>query len=480
MSLKEEPNAALLYLLVTLPLALTIEQDYPAYAPYPLLSPLVGFADHTNLTVAHTPHEPNTPDPGPTVIQQGNNLLDVTISYLSRNNLIIHPTKSVARIKGSATPPTLGPQGPPMQVVTTTTHLGVIQAANPEDTTLPPKLQSHLAHLTRYASLTIKASSLSHQSLVYYLTGVSNASIGFQALYLTHPTAALQPATRAVTKAWAAHGGWPTSILTRAIRAAWPHYGDATRDEVKAAYTRHTALLLHRMTHNHFPDVREVATIRLQAAQRARNTCPGWILDQTGMPTNMNTRLWNHLQLFLLFPAPRHTHQPHMPGGRTPGGPLQGPPPSLQRHHQHHRPHRGLHHRSIRHLSSNAGASPQRGTAHPLPTTSQRGSIPPPPPVPHADGTSSGTHSARKQRHAGSPAGLQKTASPTHPTDTALRNHRLETRTRPPVSGPSPTANPTTGPERSQNHADHRHPTRGKMVHTEAPHDRPRPTKGPV
>ena len=165
-----------------------------------------------------------------------------------------------------------------MQVVTTTTHLGIIQAANPEDATLPPKLQSHLAHLPRYASPTTKALSLSHQSLAYYLTGVLNASIGFQALHLTHPTTALQPATRAVTKAWAAHGGWPTSIPTRAIRAAWPHYGDAIGDEVKAAYTRHTALLLHRMTHNHSPEVREVATIRLQAAQRARNTCPRWIL----------------------------------------------------------------------------------------------------------------------------------------------------------------------------------------------------------
>ena len=46
-----------LYLLVTLSLALTIEQDYPAYAPHPLLSPLVGFADDTNLTVAHTPQQ---------------------------------------------------------------------------------------------------------------------------------------------------------------------------------------------------------------------------------------------------------------------------------------------------------------------------------------------------------------------------------------------------------------------------------------
>ena len=107
-----------------------------------------------------------------------------------------------------------------MQVVTTTTHLGVIQAANAEDATLPPKLQSRLAHLPRYASPTTKALSLSHQSLAYYLTGVLNASIGFQALHLTHPTTALQPATCAVTKAWAAHGGWPTSIPTRAIRAA--------------------------------------------------------------------------------------------------------------------------------------------------------------------------------------------------------------------------------------------------------------------
>ena len=107
-----------------------------------------------------------------------------------------------------------------MQVVTTTTHLGVIVAANPEDATLPPELQSHLAHLSRYASPTTKALSLSDQNLAYYLSGVLNASKGFQAFHLTHPTTALRLATRAVTKAWAAHGGWPTSIPTRAIRAA--------------------------------------------------------------------------------------------------------------------------------------------------------------------------------------------------------------------------------------------------------------------
>ena len=155
-----------------------------------------------------------------------------------------------------------------------------------------------------YASPASRVLSLSPKSPAYYLTWVLNASRGFQALHLTHPITALQPATRAVTKAWAAHGGWPTSIPTRAIRAAWPHYGDAIGDEVKAAYTGHTALLLHCMTHNHSPEVREVATIRLQAAEQARNTCPHWTLRQMGMPTNTNIRIWNHLQL--LLPSPHH------------------------------------------------------------------------------------------------------------------------------------------------------------------------------
>ena len=101
------------YLLVPLPLTLTMERDYPTYAPYPLLSPLVGSADDSNLTVAHTPHQPHSPDDGPTVTQQANNLLDGTISYLSHNNPMVHPTKSVAMMQGSATASTHGTQGPP-------------------------------------------------------------------------------------------------------------------------------------------------------------------------------------------------------------------------------------------------------------------------------------------------------------------------------------------------------------------------------
>ena len=51
-----------------------------------------------------------------------------------------------------------------MNVVEATTHLGVIQTADPGDTTLSPKLQSHLADLPRYASAATKAISLSHQN----------------------------------------------------------------------------------------------------------------------------------------------------------------------------------------------------------------------------------------------------------------------------------------------------------------------------
>ena len=130
-----------LYLLATLPLAFAIQHDYPAYAPYPLFSLLVGLADDRHLTVANSPREPRTPRDRPTIAQQIDHLLTVTAMYLARNNLIIHPTKSIALVKEAATAPTLSPQGPAMNIVTDTTYLGVIQTTDPNDTTLFRKLQ---------------------------------------------------------------------------------------------------------------------------------------------------------------------------------------------------------------------------------------------------------------------------------------------------------------------------------------------------
>ena len=100
-----------------------------------------------------------------------------------------------------------------MNVVASVTHLGEIQTADPGGSTLPPKMQSHVAHLPRYASPATKAITLSQQSLACYLGGLLRAPMGIQALHLRHPTTALQPATHALIKRLAAHGGWPTSIL---------------------------------------------------------------------------------------------------------------------------------------------------------------------------------------------------------------------------------------------------------------------------
>ena len=73
-----------------------------------------------------------------------------------------------------------------------------------------------------------------------------------------------------------------------------------------------------------------------------------------------------------------------------------------------------------------------------------------------------------------------RTQHPYPPPQTApYITHRLERRTHPPLDRPGPAPNTTTGPKQGQTHADHRHPPRGKVAHTQEPHDRPGPTGGP-
>ena len=106
------------------------------------------------------------------------------------------------------------------------------------------------------------------------MEAVLNAAIGYQALHLPRPQDALRHARQQVTKAWAQHGGWPTSFPKEAMRAHWRYYGDNTGALVDMAYAKHAAHLLHGVTHNHQPEVREAAAIRIKEAQMARNTCP--------------------------------------------------------------------------------------------------------------------------------------------------------------------------------------------------------------
>ena len=145
---------------------------------------------------------------------------------------------------------------------------------------LPNNLQGRLAQLPQLA----RGDLLSTQGLAYFMEAVLNGAIGYQALHLLHAQDALRHARQQVTKAWAQHGGWPTSFPKEAMMAHWRYYRDDTGAVVDTTYAKHAAHLLHRVTHNHRPEVREAAAISIKEAQMACNACPRWILAQHGSP----------------------------------------------------------------------------------------------------------------------------------------------------------------------------------------------------
>ena len=287
-----------LYLLVNLPLAFQLARVYPGYAPYPLRSPLINFADDNLLTTA-TRHCDPVNAGLPTTTEQASAILQLTTTYLDAYQLLVHPRKSV-RLADARTPTPHIRKGEPLHLEDTTVHLGVTQATRHHHITLPSKLEERLARLPQIA----RGDLLSTQGLAYFMEAVLNAAIGYQALHLPRPQDALRHARQQVTKAWAQHGGWPTSFPKEAMRVHWRYYGDNTGALVDMAFAKHAAHLLHRVTHNHQPEVREAAAIRIKEAQMARNTCPRWILAQHGVSTSVGTGIWAQLQLLL----PHHTH----------------------------------------------------------------------------------------------------------------------------------------------------------------------------
>ena len=166
-----------LYLLMKPPLGRHNRTRLPGLRGFP--PPLLGFAEDTNVTVAHTPHERHTPDDGPTVTKAGQQLT-------GRNHLLRLPQQT------HRPPYKIGGHDQrvchsPIPGATRAPHAGHgshhLPWRDPDHQPrryhAPPKLQSHLAHLRRYASQATNALSLSHQSLAYYLKGVLNAFIGF-------------------------------------------------------------------------------------------------------------------------------------------------------------------------------------------------------------------------------------------------------------------------------------------------------------
>ena len=206
----------------------------------------------------------------------------------------------IRRASRSPDPRPPHPAGEALHLEDTTIHLGVTQAKRHHHIALPNKLEGRLTQLPQLASKGV----LSTQSLAYFMGAVLNAAIGYQALHLPHPPYALRHARQQVTKAWAQHGGWPTSFPKEAMMALWRYYGDNTAALVDTAYASYSTAHLHRVTHNHEPEVCVRAAIRIKEAETARIASPWWILAQLGVPTSMGTSIWAQLQLLL----PHHTH----------------------------------------------------------------------------------------------------------------------------------------------------------------------------
>ena len=275
----------LFYLLVTLPLAFELARVYPGYAPYTLRSPISNFADNNLLTRATRHRDPENAGL-PTTTEQASAILQLTTTYLDTHQLVVHPSKLVG-LADTGTPTPHIRKGEPLHLKDTTVDLGVIQATRHHHITLPSKLPGRLARLPQHA----RGDLLSTQGLAYFMEAVLKAAIGNQALHLRHPQEALRHARQQVTKAWR-RGGWPTSFLKEAMMAHSRYYGDNTGALVDMAYAKHAAHLLHRVTHNHQPEVHEAAAIRIKEAQMARNTCPRWILAQHGVPTSVGIGIW--------------------------------------------------------------------------------------------------------------------------------------------------------------------------------------------
>ena len=286
-----------LYLLVTHLLAFELARVYLGSAPYPLRSPLINFADDNLLTTATYHRDPESARL-PTTPDQASPILQLTTTYLDAHQLLVHPRKSLGPADIGTPAPHIR-KGESRHVEDITIHLGVTQATRHHHITVP-KLQGRLAGLLQLA----RGDVLSTQGLAYFMEAVLKAAIGYQALHLPHPKDALRHARQQVTKAWAQHGGWPTSFPKEAMMAHWRYLGDNTGALVDTAYAKHTAHLLHRVTHNDRPELRKAAAVRIKEAQMARNTCSRWILAQHGVPTSVGTGIRAQLQLLL----PHHTH----------------------------------------------------------------------------------------------------------------------------------------------------------------------------
>ena len=247
-----------LILLVTLPLAFYIRRTYPDVAPYPLRTYLLAFVDDMAVVNA-TARQPLSTTPDPT---RATKVLHAVSNYLEGNQLLVHNVKSATMVHNAAPPP-LRPGDRPMNPVSTATYpggptSGLRQRGHPttEPDTAADTDASHSAHR---GTLNPGPGVLptSHPQRSYRVPGLApNAP-------RTHTTGGHYQGSASVD-----HPRPTAHVSTAAVRAASPpYYEDNTDHLVNNAYTAHTAAHLHRLMHNHEPEVREVFTLPLREAQ---------------------------------------------------------------------------------------------------------------------------------------------------------------------------------------------------------------------
>ena len=275
-----------LFLLVTLPLAFYIRRTYPDLAQYPLRTTILKFADDMAVVTATA----QQPLPNASSGTTANQVLEDVDICLGSNRLPVH----------NAPHPPLRPRDPPMTPVSTAPYLGIQQEASSEKVALPADLERQL---TRKLVIGCIASP-STNALAFFLQAVLNAAVGFQALHLTQLKQMPRGAVAVMRCAWAIHGHRPTFLSAEVPDASAPYYGDSSNNLVHNVYTAHLAAHLHRLMHNHKPEVQQVFTLALRGARHNCNTCLQYILQQRGLPTTVETRVWNHQQLLL----PHHLH----------------------------------------------------------------------------------------------------------------------------------------------------------------------------
>ena len=149
--------------------------------------------------------------------------------------------------------------------------------------------------------------------------------------------------------------------------AHWRYYEDNTGALVNMAYAKHAAHLLHRVTHNHQPEVREAAAIRIKESTNGPQHLPA---VDTGTTRCRHLRGHRHLGPAAAPPTAYQARHPDEPPLRSAGATLghaHRHPPTPGGRGGHPAPRGSHHHHSLHHANADQDHGPVRPPRRPVP-----------------------------------------------------------------------------------------------------------------